>query len=81
MPAAQPRVSTVVEKRLYKALKALARRDGMTISHKARDLLLHALEIEEDAAIEEIVRTRMENRAASIPHDTFWRKRQRGVGR
>jgi hypothetical protein len=44
MPAKKPRVNIVVERPMYDALGWLARRDGVSLSTKARDLLNEALE-------------------------------------
>ena len=48
MPTENPRVNVVLEKTLYKSLSRIAKRDGMSLSLKARDLILQALEIQED---------------------------------
>lgn len=75
MPTTQPRLNVVVERPLLEAVEALAKRDGMSVSHKARDLLLHAVTLEEDFRLEVLVRDRKKNRAPSIPHEEFWKKR------
>ena len=53
-----PRLTAVVEPVLYDAVEALARRDHVSLSQKVRDLLLGALELTEDAALEALVRQR-----------------------
>ncbi len=58
MPTTHPRVSAVVERPLYEAIRRLAVRDEVSISEKARDLLLEALELAEDAALEHLVNRR-----------------------
>jgi hypothetical protein len=45
----------------------LAKRDGVSLSQKARDLLLEALELIEDAGLEAIVERRRKNPGKSIP--------------
>ncbi len=74
MPSTLPRISTVVERRIYEAVVTLAKRDGMSLSQKARDLLLEALELTEDAGLEAIVERRRGNRAPSIPHGELKRR-------
>lgn len=74
MPSTLPRISTVVERRLYEAIATLAKKDGMSLSQKARDLLLEALELTEDAGLEAIVERRRRNRAPSISHGTLKRR-------
>lgn len=74
MPSTLPRISSVVEPPIFKAIEKLAIRDGVSISQKARDLLLQALELFEDETFESIVRLRMKNKAPAIPHKHFWGK-------
>jgi hypothetical protein len=58
MPTTQPRISAVVERPLFEAVEALAERDGMSLSQKARDLLRHAVDLEEALALEGLVADR-----------------------
>lgn len=58
MPATHPRLTTVVEPALYDAVEALARHDRVSLSQKIRDLLLGALELSEDIALETLVEGR-----------------------
>lgn len=58
MPATQPRLTTVVEPPLYAAVETLAQRDHVSLSQKVRDLLLGALDVMEDAALEALVEER-----------------------
>jgi len=74
MPSTLPRISAVVEQPIYDALAALAKRDKMSLSQKARDLLLEALELNEDAGLEAIVARRRRNRAPSISHAELKRR-------
>ena len=74
MPSTLPRISAVVEQPVYDALAALAKRDNMSLSQKARDLLLEALELNEDAGLEAIVARRRKNRAPSISHAELKRR-------
>lgn len=66
MPAANPRIFTVLERPVYKVVEAMAKRDGVSISSKARDLILKALELIEDAGLEAIAEKRRGNTAKSI---------------
>ncbi len=59
MPASQPRISAVLEKPLYEAIRKLASKDKMSVSQKARDLLAEAIELYEDQRIGTIVEERM----------------------
>ena len=67
MPTTLPRISTVLERPIYEAVAMLAKRDGVSLSQKARDLLLEALELIEDAGLEAIVERRRKNLGKSIP--------------
>jgi predicted nuclease with RNAse H fold len=51
MPAKNPRLNIVLEEPIYEALERIARRDGASLSQKARDLLLEAMEAQEDLAL------------------------------
>ena len=67
MPTTLPRISTVVERSIYEAVAMLAKKDGVSLSQKARDLLLEALELSEDAGLEAIVERRRKNPGKTIP--------------
>ena len=83
MPAKNPRVNVVLERPLYDALGRLARRDGASLSTKARDLLRDALETHEDLALAEIAaeRERTLDRTKTLIHDAVWRRRPRSKRR
>jgi hypothetical protein len=67
MPTTLPRISAVVDRPIYEAVAMLAKRDGVSLSQKARDLLLEALELIEDAGLEAIVERRRKSPGKSIP--------------
>ena len=79
MPAKNPRVNVVLERPLYATLSRLARRDGTSLSSKARDLLRDALELYEDLALAEVAQARDAtfDRSAALTHEAVWRKRKR----
>lgn len=74
MPSAHPRINTVLEPPLYKAVKRLADRDRVSLSQKIRDLVRDALELLEDATLEELVTERRKNPAPSISHAELERR-------
>ena len=78
MPTSQPRISAVVERPVYEAIRRLATRDEVSLSEKARALLLEALELTEDVALEALVnaRRRSSRRSYSLPQV----KRRLGLG-
>ena len=82
MPAKNPRVSMVLEPSVYATLVRLARRDGTSLSVKARDLLREALESHEDLVLGRVAesRERTFDRSRSLSHREVWkavRKRPR----
>src|SRR3989440_10268608 len=80
MPTKNPRVNVVLERPLYDALGRLARREGSSLSTKARDLLRDALETYEDVALAKLAEARERTlvRSAGLTHDEVWRG---GAGR
>ncbi|MBM4421695.1 MAG: hypothetical protein FJ034_08990 [Chloroflexi bacterium] len=74
MPTKNPRVNVVLERPLYDALGRAARREGSSLSTKARDLLREALEAHEDLALAEIAEARARTfvRSTSLTHDQVW---------
>ncbi len=83
MPAKNPRVNVVLERPLYEALSRLARRDGTSLSLKARDLLRDALETHEDLALSRIAeeRERTFDRSRALSHREVWQSAGRSKGR
>jgi hypothetical protein len=67
MPTMLPRISTVVDRPIYEAIAMLAKKDGVSLSQKARNLLLEALKLIEDAGLEAIVERRRKNPGKTIP--------------
>ncbi|OIP35799.1 MAG: toxin-antitoxin system, antitoxin component [Deltaproteobacteria bacterium CG2_30_43_15] len=51
MPARNPRINVVLEEPLYATIERLAKRDKVSLSLKVRDLIIEALEVEEDIAL------------------------------
>lgn len=74
MPSALPRISTVMEPALYRVIERLARKDGVTLSQKTRDLLRDALETVEDEGLERMVERRRQNKKPSISHADLKRR-------
>lgn len=74
MPTTAPRLNVVLEKPLLEIVADLARRDGVSLSHKARDLLLHAVALEEDAALEALVAERKRRNRRFLTHAEIRRR-------
>jgi transcriptional antiterminator Rof (Rho-off) len=75
MPAKNPRLNVVLERPLYSTLSRLARRDGTSLSVKARDLLREALEAQEDLVLASAAeaRERTFDRSRALSHAKTWR--------
>ncbi len=62
MPSKNPRVNTVLAPETYAAVARLAKRDGISLSHKVNDLVREALELQEDAGLDAIAKRRAASR-------------------
>jgi hypothetical protein len=74
VPTKNPRVNVVLEKPLYANIERLAKRDGVSLSLKVRDLVKEALEMEEDIALAQFADSRDKtfSRKKSLRHDEVW---------
>ena len=74
MPAKNPRINVVLDNPLYKNIKYLAERDGVSLSNKARDLIKEAIEIQEDLYLANIAQNREETLSDSdtLTHEETW---------
>lgn len=74
MPSKNPRVNVVLEKPLFRNVELLAKRDGVSLSLKVRDLVKEALEIEEDVSLSLFAEKREKtfSRATALKHDEVW---------
>lgn len=74
MPAASPRINTVLEPPLYRLVARLARAEGVSLSQKARDLIRDSLELVEDEGLEMIVERRRKAPHRWITHAEMKRR-------
>lgn len=74
MPTKNPRINVVLEKPLYRNIEHLAKKDGVSLSLKARDLIKEALEIEEDIALSRFAEEREKTfeKKKSLRHEEVW---------
>ena len=81
MATKNPRLNVVLDPPLYYSVKKLARKNGISLSLEARDLIKEALELVEDTywieAAEEREKTFI--REEALPHAQVWKPR--GVSR
>jgi hypothetical protein len=74
MPTNNPRINVVLEEPLYKSIKRLAKKDGVSLSLKVRDLVKEALEMEEDVALSVFagLREKSYKKTKALKHDEVW---------
>ncbi len=74
MSVKNPRINFVLEKPLYNTVEQLARRDGVSLSLKVRDLVKEALGIEEDMALTAFAekRERTFKKTKALKHHEVW---------
>lgn len=74
MSTKNPRLNVVLEAPLYSAIRRLARKDGVSLSLKARDLILEALESYEDAYWTKTAESREKtlNKKSTLTHKQIW---------
>ncbi len=74
MTTKNPRVNVVLEKPLYRTIEQIAKRDGVSMSLKVRDLVKEALEIEEDIALSAFAEAREKTfkRSTALKHTEVW---------
>jgi hypothetical protein len=51
MPAVNPRINVVVEKKLYEIIHKMSKKSGVSMAMVMRDLVKEAIELREDAAL------------------------------
>ena len=74
MPTKNPRINVVLDGSLYRNVRFLAKKDGVSLSTKVRDLLKEALEYHEDlylAAISE-EREKSFDKSSALTHEDVW---------
>jgi class 3 adenylate cyclase len=71
---ASQRILTVLEKPLAQRLSRLARRDGVSLSQKVRDLVRDGIERDEDADLLALAEKRRRQPARWLGHDEFWHR-------
>ena len=74
MSTKHPRLNVVLEMPLYSAIQRLARKDGVSLSLKARDLILEALESYEDAYWTKVAESRDKtlHKKSALTHKQIW---------
>ncbi len=76
MPTSHPRINVALEEPLYRSVSQLAKKDGVSLSLKVRDLIREAMELQEDAYWEKIAegRIRTFSPRKALTHGEVWKK-------
>jgi predicted DNA-binding protein len=74
MPTNNPRINVVLDSSLYKNVRFLAKKDGVSLSTKVRDLLKQALEVHEDLYLASFAEERQATwkESRSLTHEETW---------
>jgi predicted DNA-binding protein len=74
MPTKNPRINVVLDKPLYKNVQFLAKKDGVSLSTKLRDLVKEALDVQEDLYLAKLAEKRQESfkESLALSHEQVW---------
>ncbi len=74
MPTRNPRINIVLDEPLYRTIRAIAKKQGLSLSLTARDLIKEALESYEDVALSQWAEERDKafHRKQSMSHEEVW---------
>lgn len=74
MPTKHPRLNVVLERPVLHFVGQLAKRDGVSLSMKARELIREALELHEDAHLAKLAHERMKGFQLrdALTHEQVW---------
>ncbi len=74
MPTKNPRINIVIEEPLYRIIRDMAKKDGLSMSNLSRDLIREALELREDSALVALAEERDGTLKAAdrLNHDDVW---------
>lgn len=74
MPAKNPRINVVLDDSIYRDVKFLAEKDGVSLSSKVKDLIKDALEIQEDIYLASFAEEREKtlDESSALSHEDVW---------
>ena len=74
MPTKNPRINVVLEEPLYRQVQFLAKKDGVSMSMKVRELVREILETQEDIYLAKIAQERESNwkKSDTLSHNDVW---------
>lgn len=73
MPTKSPRINVTFEPAIAAILARLAKDRGQSVSGLARELVLEALELQEDIALSALAEKRERGKRKTISHEAAWR--------
>ena len=74
MPTKNPRINVVLDKPLYQNIRFLAKKDGVSLSTKLRDLIREAIDIQEDIHLARVAEKREKSfkESMALTHEQVW---------
>jgi predicted DNA-binding protein len=74
MPTKNPRINVVLDPPLYQNVRFLAKKDGVSLSTKLRDLVKEALDVQEDLFLATFAEKREKSfkESAAHRHEEVW---------
>ncbi len=74
MPTKNPRINVVLDKPLYQNIQFLAKKDGVSLSTKLRDLIKEALDVQEDVYLTKVAEKREKSfkDSRAFSHEEVW---------
>ena len=73
MPAKNPRLNVVLDKRLYQIVTWLAQKENKSMSEVAKELMEDAIEKHEELLLSQEIMKRENLSKKTIPHDKAWK--------
>lgn len=73
MPTKHPRVNITLEPEQLGLIASMVQKRGQSVSAVARDLMLEALELQEDRHFSALAETREKRTKRWMPHDAAWK--------
>lgn len=72
MPTKNPRVNITFDPAVMKVVETLAKKENLSVSSVARELILEALDRREDMALSAIAKIRDVEKVKKVKHDDAW---------
>lgn len=73
MPTQNPRINITLDQKFAGIIAKLAKRDDMSVSSKAKEMILRALELDEDAYFSELAENVEKRTTKWVSHEDAWK--------